>query len=161
MLVALILAAPTMLSACSEGARTSSTATVSRNAPQLSKAQYENAQRLNAYVVAFERILTPLSHQPANPTDYLAAGRTLRAATKSLAALVPPPQFRTSHDRVLAGMLSQLALNPRFEQAARAHDASGLHNAGVKNARQGEAIRAALSEYAQEITACQQRKFSC
>jgi hypothetical protein len=151
----LLLTAPLALSACGENG------TTSRNAPKLSRAQQDNAQRLNAYVVAFERILTPLSHQPANPTDYLEAGRALRAATKALAALVPPPQFRTSHDRVLRGMLGQLALNPKFQQAARAHDTTALHNVQAENARQGEAINAALSEYGQELVKCQGDNFSC
>jgi len=152
---ALLLAAPVALPACGESRKTS------RNEPKLSAAQKDNAQRLNAYVVAFERILTPLSHQPANPTDYLAAGRALRAAMTSLAALAPPAQFRTTHDRVLEGMRSQLALNPKFVQAARVHDTAALKSAEAENARQGELINAALSEYGQELVKCQADNFSC
>jgi hypothetical protein len=143
------------LSACSQGG------SASKNAPKLSPAQQENAQRLNGYVVAFERILTPLSHQPSNSTDYLAAGRALRAATSSLAALAPPPPFRTSHDRVLLGMLNQLALNPKFVQAARAHNTAALRTVEAENAQQGELISAALAEYGQQLVKCQADSFSC
>jgi hypothetical protein len=152
---ALLLVAPVALSACSEGGSTN------RNAPKLSPAQKENAQRLNGYVVAFERILTPLSHQPSNSTDYLAAGRALRAAASSLAALAPPPPFRASHDRVLQSMLNQLALNPKFVQAARAHDTAALRTVQAENAHQGELISAALSEYGQQLVKCQGDNFSC
>jgi len=58
-------------------------------------------------------------------------------------------------------MLGQLALNPKFQQAARAHDTTALHNVQAKNARQGEAISAALSEYGQELVKCQGDNFSC
>jgi len=152
---ALLLTAPAALSACGESGKTS------RNEPKLSAAQKSNAQRLNVYVVAFERILTPLGREPANPTDYLAAGRALRAATQSLAALKPPPQFRATHDRILQAMLAQLALNPKFVQAARAHDTATLHSVEAENARQGELINAALSDYGQELVTCQGDSFSC
>jgi hypothetical protein len=143
---------PAALSGCGGG-----TTTASSSLPQLSSVQYENAQRLFSYARALSVIMAPFQNAPA----HLTTRRELHTGASRLSALVPPPAFRASHDHILHGMLSQLALLSKLEDAGHAHDAVALRNVELKLQPPAQEVQSGLAETNEVLARCESSHYSC
>jgi hypothetical protein len=141
-----------VLLGCGAMAKTSTT---------LPPGQKENALHILGYAKSLRETMTPFTHPPAGPTNYAAANRELQAATSRLSALTPPPPFSASHERILHGLLGQLALGGKLEQAARSHDTLAITNLVAKLQPYAESIRAGLAESNQVLRRCVRSRYSC
>jgi hypothetical protein len=162
--VAVVLVAVSALSACGESS--SKTASGSESSSTTAKrllpnAQYENLQRIEGYVQAIRRMNAPFEDPLSEPTNYAKATQLSRTAVAEFGALVPPPQLKAAHEKVLAALRAEVAIVREFESAQRTHNATGISNARAKNVRDGEEVRAAVNEIAVEVRRCRQDSFTC
>ena len=153
--IAATAAAVASLSACGSG---SGSTTSSASLPPV---QYENAQRIGAYVLAVNKINAPFNHPPTEPTNLAKGAQLLRTAVAELGVLTPPPQFQAIQAKLLKGLHGELAAFAELEAAKRAHNAVALSNAESKNVAAGEVVRAALAEVEPVVRGCEQDKFTC
>jgi hypothetical protein len=147
-----ILAVVLVLAGC--GATTTTRTT-------LPPGQYENAQRILGYAKAMREAMAPSTHPPAEPTNYVASGRELQTGSSRVSALTPPPPFTTSHEHILHGLLGQLAINGKLEQAARAHNTVAISNDVAGLQPFAEKIRAGLAESNEVLERCARSRYSC
>jgi hypothetical protein len=142
------------LSACGEGSKQTPSST---KVSQLSPVQYENYQRLGAYVKAVSQIEARASHS----ANFGLAVTNLRRLIAGLSALSPPPQLTASHERLLKGFRGELTTSLEYEAGQKAHNAAASNKARQKNAEAEQATRAALAEDVAEVRKCEGDRFSC
>jgi len=162
--VAIVLVALSVLSACGESSSktTSGSESSSTTAKQLlPPAQYENLRRIERYVLATKRMNAPFEDPLSEPTNYAKATQLSRTAVAEFGALVPPPQLKAAHEKVLAALRAEVAIVREFESAQRRHNATGISNARAKNVLDSEEVRAAVDEIAVELKRCRQDSFTC
>ena len=151
--VAIAFVAIGALSACGEGSKTSTTAP--------SAAQYENASRIKAYILAVNKANEPFGHPPTERITHAQAERLLRTAIAELSALTPPQAFGASYGKLLSGFRGELSARIDIEHAERTHNAIAERNAEANAARSQAAVRAGLAETAAELKQCKQDNFTC
>jgi hypothetical protein len=113
------------------------------------------------YTKALQQTMAPFMTPPAEPTNYAVGNRELRTASSRLSALTPPPQFNSSHERILHGLQGGLAIGGKLEQAARSHDTVAIRNLVARLQPYAESVRAGLAESNQVLTRCARSRYSC
>ena len=137
----------------------SSSTTQSSSTP--SPTQYDNAQKIGAYVLALNTIEAPFRKPPADPTDLARARRLLQSSLRKLEALQPPEQLRATHARLIRGQRGELRALSVMERARAAHDAVKVNNAEAQDVAAEHVGREALVQSDAVIEKCKRNGYSC